>query len=240
MECVYCQNFPISRLGHGNEASVDDLAGIMLSLEARGAHNINLVTPAHYLTGAVEAIFRARDRGMRIPIVYNSSGYDSVETIEMLEGVIQVYLPDMRYSTSASAERYSGAPDYPAHNRRAVRAMLDQVGHLKTNHQSGDGAGDGTADAEVAARGLIIRHLVLPSLLPETRSILEFIARDLSPRTAVSLMFQYFPANPEGIPPELNRRITGEECEEAIRMLTGCGLENGWVQEPDRPCGPVA
>jgi len=235
MACVYCQNFPISRLGHGNDVTVEDLAGMMLSLQARGAHNINLVTPAHYLTGTVESIFLARDRGLSIPVVYNSSGYESVETIEMLEGVVQVYLPDMRYSTSESAARYSGTPDYPAHNRTAVRAMLDQVGHLETGHEEGDGTG-----GEIARRGLIIRHLVLPSLLSETRDILEFIARELSPETAVSLMFQYFPANPEGIPPEINRRITEEERTEAIRILSDCNLENGWVQEPDRPGGPVA
>ena len=235
MSCVYCQNFPISQLGHGNSVTVDDLTAMMLSLEARGAHNINLVTPAHYLTGTVEAIFQARDRGMRIPVVYNSSGYESVETIEMLDGVVQVYLPDMRYSTSAAAGRYSGTPDYPRHNRSSLRAMLDQVGHLKTEQQSGDGTGGG-----IAERGLIIRHLVLPSLLSETRDILEFIALDLSPRTAVSLMFQYFPANPEDIHPEINRRITEEERQEAIRILSDCGLENGWIQEPDQPSGPVA
>jgi putative pyruvate formate lyase activating enzyme len=235
MECVYCQNYPISRLGHGNEVAVQDLAGMMLDLETRGAHNISLVTPAHHLPGTVDAIFRARDRGMRIPVVYNSSGYESVQTIEMLEDVVQVYLPDMRYSTSDSAGRYSGTPDYPLHNRLAVRTMLEQVGHLETDHESGDGAGDG-----IATRGLIIRHLVLPSLLAETRDILEFIARGLSARTAVSLMFQYFPANPEGVHAEINRRITGEERAEAIQTLEDMGLENGWIQEPDQPIGPVA
>jgi putative pyruvate formate lyase activating enzyme len=172
---------------------------------------------------------------MKIPVVYNSSGYESVEVIEMLEGAVQVYLPDMRYSTSASARRYSKTPDYPDHNRRAVRAMLDQVGHLETCNEPDDPTGDG-----IALSGLIIRHLVLPSLLSETRDILEFIARELSPRTAVSLMFQYFPANPEGIPPEINRRITEEERMEAVRILDDCGLENGWLQEPGRPSGPVA
>jgi putative pyruvate formate lyase activating enzyme len=232
-------------MGHGNQITVDDLAGMMLGLEAGGAHNINLVTPAHYLTGTVEAVFLARDRGMKIPVVYNSSGYENAETIRMLEGVVQVYLPDMRYSTSASAERYSATPDYPDRNRRAVRAMLEQVGHLETAGESDNEFGGGTAGGAVAGvgiarRGLIIRHLVLPSLLSETREILEFIREELSPRTAVSLMFQYFPPNPEGIPPEINRRITEVERTEAIRILTGCGLENGWVQEPDQPGGPVA
>ncbi len=231
MACVYCQNFPISRLGHGNEVTTEDLAGMMLRLEADGAHNINLVTPAHYLTGIVEAIFTARDRGLKVPVVYNTSGYESVEIIKMLHGLIQVYLADMRYSKSQSAGRYSGTPDYPHHNRLAVRAMLDQVGHLETE--------DGTENG-IARRGLIIRHLLLPSLLSETRDILEFIARELSPRTAVSLMSQYFPANPAEIHPEINRRITEEEREEAIGVLADCGLENGWVQEPDQPSGPVA
>ncbi len=231
MACVYCQNFPISQLGHGNEVTVEGLAGMMLSLEADGAHNINLVTPAHYLTGTVEAIFESRDRGMMIPVVYNSSGYESIETIRMLEGLVQVYLPDMRYSTSESAARYSNAPDYPHHNRLAVRAMLEQVGHLETD--------DGTLDG-IAERGLIIRHLIIPSLLLETRDILAFIARELSPRTVVSLMSQYFPAGPAAERPEINRRIRDSERECAVGLLAEYGLENGWIQEPGRPGGPVA
>ncbi len=231
MACVYCQNFPISQLGHGNDVTTEDLAGMMLHLQAEGAHNINLVTPAHYLTGTVEAIFAARDRGLKIPVVYNSSGYESVETIEMLDGVVQIYLVDMRYSTSESARRYSNAPDYPHHNRLAVRRMLDQAGQLET---------DGGTENGIATRGLIIRHLLLPTLLPETRDILTFIARELSPETAVSLMSQYFPANPAEVHPEINRRITEEERTEAIQILTDCGLENGWIQEPGRPSGPVA
>jgi putative pyruvate formate lyase activating enzyme len=227
MACVYCQNFPISQLGHGNDVTIKDLAGMMLRLQAEGAHNMNLVTPAHYLTGTVQAIFTARDRGLRIPVVYNSSGYERVETIDMLEGVVQVYLADMRYSNPLSAARYSTAPDYPAHNRLAVRKMLDQAGHLVTE--------DG-----IATRGLIIRHLLLPSLLPETREILNFIARELSQETAVSLMSQYFPANPAEVHPEINRRITDEERERAIEILTDCGLANGWIQEPGHPSGPVA
>lgn len=226
MACVYCQNFPISQLGHGNDVTAEDLAGMMLRLEAKGAHNINLVTPTHYLPGIVEAIFTARDHGMKIPVVYNSSGYESVETIKMLEGLLQIYLVDMRYSNPLSAERYSGARDYPQCNGPAVRAMLDQVGHLET--------ADGTENG-IAGSGLIIRHLILPSLLSETRDILAFIARELSPETAVSLMSQYFPAGPAQNHPEINRRITREEHLEAIRILADCGLENGWVQEPDRP-----
>jgi len=231
MACVYCQNFPISQLGHGNDVTAEDLAVMMLHLQAEGAHNINLVTPAHYLTGTVEAIFTARHRGLKLPVVYNSSGYESVETIEMLDGVVQIYLVDMRYSNPDSAARYSNTPNYPHHNRLAARRMLDQVGHLQTDSGTENG---------IATRGLIIRHLLLPTLLPETRDILTFIARELSPETAVSLMSQYFPANRAEVHPEINRRITEEEREEACEILTDCGLENGWIQEPGLPGGPVA
>lgn len=227
MACVYCQNYPISQLGHGNRMGTGELAARMLELERSGAHNINLVTPIQYWPQIVEAVIEARDQGLKIPIVSNSSGYETVETVKMLEGIVQVYLVDMRYATAESAQRYSGAADYPHHNRLAVREMLRQVGHI-------------VCKGDVAERGVIVRHLLLPTLLAETRSILEFIAEDLSRETAVSLMSQYFPANRAREYPEINRRITYSERDEAIQLLEEYGLENGWVQEPDEKSRPVA
>jgi len=227
MRCVYCQNYPISQMGHGNVIGVDDLASAMLKLESRGAHNINLVTPVQHITGIVHAIAEARRRGLVIPVVYNTSGYESPETIRMLEGVVDVYLADMRYSDPEMAGRYSDAPDYPRHNRLAVRQMYDSAGLLE-------------CDAGIARRGLIIRHLVLPGGIAGTESTFAFLAREVSPLVHVSLMCQYFPANRAPGMPELSRRITPAEYRQAVRLLDRYGLENGWVQDMEGDARPVA
>jgi putative pyruvate formate lyase activating enzyme len=227
LACVYCQNFPISQLGHGNVVGVDDLAGMMLELERRGAHNVNLVTPTHFLPQVVEAVLAARRRGLRVPIVYNVSGYERPEVIAMLDGVVQVYLADMRYATEACGQKYSGVADYPARNREAIKAMLACAGHLQCRNG-------------LATGGLIVRHLVLPSLLSETRSILRYISEELSPDTAVSLMSQYFPANRAHLYPEINRKVTTDEYLEAVSLLHRLGLEHGWTQDPDGTSLPVA
>lgn len=227
MACVYCQNYPISQMGYGNTVGTDDLAGMMVELEHRGAHNINLVTPTHFLSGIVEAIVKARAHGLAVPIVYNSSGYERPEVVGMLEGLVQVFLPDMRYASSKVAERYSGAPDYPEANREAVQAMLRLVGHLECKNG-------------VACSGLVIRHLLLPSLMDETRQILAFISGSLSKKTAISLMSQYFPANKAFLFDELDRKITEAERSAAMDLLEKFGLGNGWVQDSDAPASPVA
>jgi putative pyruvate formate lyase activating enzyme len=227
MACVYCQNYPISQLGHGNVVEVEDLAGMMLELQAGGAHNVNLVTATHFLPQTVEAIDLARKRGLRLPIVYNDSGYELPETIKMLDGIVQVYLADMRYASRRYSAKYSGAGDYPEVNKLAIKQMLASVGHLKCQ--------DG-----LARSGLIIRHLVLPSLLSETQKILQYISEEVSRSTAVSLMSQYFPANKAHLYPELSRKITRSEHESAVDLLCRYGLENGWVQDPDTHGRPVA
>jgi putative pyruvate formate lyase activating enzyme len=227
MACVYCQNYPISQLGHGNTVDPARLAAMMLDLETRGAHNINLVTPTHFLPRIVEAVLSARQQGLVLPILYNSSGYESTETVRMLEGIIQIFLVDMRYSTVRSALKYSNAPDYPRHNRLAVKQMLDQVGPLKCSRG-------------VAVRGVIIRHLLIPSLMQETRETIEFISRTLDPDVPVSLMSQYFPANRAHDFPEINRKITKREYSEAVNLLERHGLGEGWIQDPASAGGPVA
>jgi putative pyruvate formate lyase activating enzyme len=225
--CVYCQNYPISQLGHGNDVDHEQLVAMMLDLERRGAHNVNLVTATHFLPGVVEAVHAARTAGLKIPMVWNCSGYECIETIDMLEGIIDVYLVDMRYSTAESALKYSNAPDYPHHNRLAVKRMLDQVGPLECARG-------------LATRGVIIRHLLLPSLMPETRDTLDFISRTFGQVVPVSLMTQYFPANRAASFPELDRRITNREYNEALRLLDLHGIANGWVQDPATAARPVA
>jgi putative pyruvate formate lyase activating enzyme len=219
LSCVFCQNYPISQLGNGNRCTVDDLAGIMLELQEEGAHNINFVTPTHMTPQIVAAVAAARARGLVLPLVYNCSGYEDVDTLRLLDGIIDIYLPDMKYGDDACAERYSNAPHYWETNTRAVREMYRQVGNLRID-------GDG-----IARRGLLVRHLILPGGLSGTRKVLEFIARELSPQIHVSLMAQYHPAHRYARFPELSRRITAAENSEIAEMAQELGIENGWQQE---------
>ncbi len=216
--CVYCQNYPISQLRHGYAVTHSALVDAMLELQSRGAHNVNFVTPTHYTAQIAAAIADARGKGLAVPIVYNSSGYDSAEVLRELEGLIEIYLPDMRYADEEYAGLYSSAPDYPSVNRAAIREMFRQVGLLEVD-------GDG-----IARRGLIIRHLVLPENISGTRDTLEFISGEISPRTSISLMSQYFPAHRASQFGALSRRLTGGEYKRAVRWMREFNLENGWYQ----------
>jgi putative pyruvate formate lyase activating enzyme len=227
MACVYCQNYPISQLGYGNVIDTADLTRMMLELQRRGAHNINLVTATHFLPQVVEALVNARDMGLTIPVVSNTSGYERPEIIAMLDGLVQVYLVDMRYAKSESSSRYSGTPDYPEFNRAAIREMLRRVGPLKT-------------EKGLATGGVLIRHLLLPSLAEETREIMSFVSRELTRSVPLSLMTQYFPIPRTAGYPDLNRRISPDEYQHALDLLDEFGIELGWVQDPQAPCGPVA
>ena len=227
MRCAYCQNYPISQMDHGNIISPADLASAMLKLESRGAHNVNLVTPVQHLPGTVRAILLAREQGLGLPVVYNTSGYECPETIRRLHGIVDIYLADMRYSDSAVARRLSDAPDYPERNRLAIRQMFETAGALE-------------CESGIGRKGLIIRHLVLPEGLAGTAATFEFIAREVSPEVHVSLMCQYFPANRAPETPGLGRRITEAEYGEAIDLLGRYGLENGWVQDMDGKTEPVS
>ncbi len=218
--CLFCQNYPISQLGVGQEADAARLAGMMLELQRRGCHNINLVTPTHYVPQILAAVEASVPRGLHIPLLYNSSGYDTVETLRLLDGVIDIYLPDAKYADDAVARRLSDYRDYPAHNRAALIEMQRQVG-----------AGLEMDEQGIAVRGMIIRHLVLPQQLSQTAEVLHWIARNLSPQSYVSLMSQYFPAHRAPGHPELGRSITPDEYWEALQAFEDAGLENGWKQE---------
>jgi putative pyruvate formate lyase activating enzyme len=193
----------------------------MLKLQARGAHNINFVTPTHYIAQIAEAIVDARGSGLDIPIVYNSSGYDSADVLRQLDGLIEIYLPDMRYSDSDNAEKCSSAPDYPSVNRAAIKEMFRQVGLLETDRYG------------IAKRGLIIRHLVLPEDISGTKATLAFISEEISSKTSISLMSQYFPAHRASEFEPLARRITGEEYGRAVGWMNEFNLENGWCQNEE-------
>jgi len=219
LRCVYCQNYPISQLGTGTERTPGEIACQMTWLQEQGCHNLNLVTPTHFMPQILKALGIARERGFDLPIVYNTSGYDSVESLKLLDGIVDIYLPDMRYSDEAVARRYSAASQYPEVNRAAVREMYRQVGNLVVD------------ETGLAKRGLIIRHLVLPGGLSGTESVMKFLAEEISKDVHISLMSQYFPAYKATQIKELSRRITAGEYEEARQIMDKYGLENGWVQE---------
>jgi putative pyruvate formate lyase activating enzyme len=218
LQCVYCQNYPISQLRHGRAITSDGLMNTMLELQKRGAHNINFVTPTHFSAQIVAAIYKAKSRGLTIPIVWNSSGYDRLDVLMALDGLVEIYLPDMRYSDPANSRCYSKAGDYPEVNRAAVIEMHRQVGVLQTDREG------------IAQRGLIIRHLVLPENISGTRSILKFIAEQLTVLTHISLMSQYFPAHKAHRYAPVSRRINADEYRQAVGWMEEFGLENGWYQ----------
>lgn len=219
LKCVYCQNYPISQLGNGNKVSLSELAKIMLALQKRKCHNINLVTPTHFVPQILKSLKIAIKMGLRIPIVYNTSGYESVETLELLKGMIDMYLADARYADNKIAEKYSAATNYFEVMKESLKEMYRQVGNLIVDKEG------------IAYSGLIVRHLVLPEGLSGTKKIMHFIAKKISLHTYISLMTQYFPAyNAKQFPP-LSRRINKEEYKEALQAFKEENLENGWFQE---------
>lgn len=218
--CLFCQNYPISQLGVGQQVTVLRLAEMMLELQARGCHNINLVTPTHFVPQILAAMPAAIEAGLHLPLVLNSSGYEAIEMLLLLDGVVDIYLPDAKYAENATARRLSGFLGYVEANRAALFEMCRQVGE------------DLVLDADgLAVRGMIIRHMVLPAGLAGTEQVLSWIANELSPRIHISLMAQYFPAHQAVGDPVLGRKITEEEYLEALAAFDALGLERGWRQE---------
>ncbi|MFH1190617.1 MAG: radical SAM protein [Candidatus Omnitrophota bacterium] len=219
MGCVYCQNYEFSQLGQGREYTSTQLAEVMLNLQSLGCHNINLVTPTHVLPQILMSLDLALARGLNIPLVYNSSGFELTETIKLLDGIVDIYLADMRYADSAISQKLSKAIDYPRCNQAAIKQMHRQVGEAKF-----DSAG-------LMKRGLIIRHLVLPRNCSGTDKIMQFIAKEISPDTYISLMSQYLPYYQASDFPEINRRLKAREYAQAKKILKKYDLSNGWIQE---------
>jgi putative pyruvate formate lyase activating enzyme len=212
LQCAFCQNYSLSHLGEGWETDATGLAGIMLSLAKRGCHNLNLVSPTHVIAQAVEALAIARRNGLSLPVVYNSGGYDSVATLKVLEGVVDIYMPDAKYAGGAAAEKFSDAPDYPEVMKEALKEMHRQVGDLVVDE-------DG-----IARRGLIIRHLVLPGNLAGTDEIVRFIAEEISVDSYVNVMEQYRPCGKAADYPEINRCPTLDEYRRAVEAAKAAGL----------------
>lgn len=210
--CVFCQNWEISHLEEGSKVSSKTLAGMMLYLQKQGCHNINFVTPTHVVPQILEALPHAIEQGLNVPLVYNTGGYDSVESLKLLNGIFDIYMPDFKFWDTEMARKYLKAPDYPEKAREALKEMHRQVGDLVLDEKG------------VALRGIILRHLVMPEGIAGTREIMRFISREISPDTYVNIMDQYRPCGNAYRYPPLNRRITDEEYEEAIRAAREEGI----------------
>ena len=210
--CQYCQNADISQGDTGSEVEPEDLAEIMLALERRGCHNINFVSPSHVVPQIMAALLIAAQAGLRLPLVYNTGGYDSVSMLEMLDGIIDIYMPDMKYADTEIGQRYSKVPDYPQVNQASVKEMHRQVGDLQLDERG------------IATRGLLVRHLILPDNLAGTDDVIRFLVEEISKDTYLNLMDQYRPAYKAAQYPKLNRPITSEEYRAAARMAHEAGL----------------
>ncbi len=212
LKCIYCQNWTISHLGEGDEVSFERLAEIMLEIQGMGCHNINLVTPTHQMPMILHSLAIAAEKGLNIPIVYNCGGYESIEAIRILDGVIDIYMPDFKYSDPEMAMKYSKAKDYPHVAKAAIKEMHRQVGDLIID------------DRGIALRGLLVRHLVLPGGIAGTEEIVRFIAEEISKDTYINIMDQYHPCYKAFEHPPLDRRITTKEYAGAIELALKAGL----------------
>jgi len=224
MRCVYCQNYQISQ-DSGQQASKEmnfhTLAERMIYLQDElGCHNISFISPSHFVPQMVRAVLEAVSMGLKVPIVYNTSAYDSVASLKALDGIVDIYLPDLRYACDTWAEKFSGVSDYVVRARQAILEMYRQVGDNLVLDESG-----------LALRGLIIRHLILPRGLAGSRNSLNWLVHEISPKVTVSIMSQYYPAYQACQIPELCRKISASEYSEVLVLIDELGLENGWIQE---------
>jgi putative pyruvate formate lyase activating enzyme len=210
--CIFCQNYSISHIGEGVEMSFEKLADVMLSLQQEGCHNINLVTPTHQMPMLLRAILVASEKGLKLPIVYNCGGYESLHALEILDGIVDIYMPDFKYTDPAMGLRYSKAEGYPEAAKPALKEMHRQVGDLLIDKRG------------IALRGLLVRHLVLPGGIAGTAGTVKFIAGDISKNTYINIMDQYHPCLRASDNPPLDRRITTQEYAEAIEVAEKAGL----------------
>lgn len=219
MNCIFCQNYEISQLGKGKEISIEELSNIFIKQQEKGVHNINLVTPTSYVYQIIEAIKIAKAKGLNIPIVYNTNGYENIETIKALNGYVDVYLPDLKYAEEKLAIEYSGAKNYFEVATKAIKEMIKQVGNIKLNE-------DG-----IIQKGVIIRHLVLPNHIENSKKVLLWIKQNLPNDIYVSIMAQYFPTYKAKENQKLNRKLTKKEWEQIEKYVEEIDIENGFIQE---------
>lgn len=219
LNCVYCQNYKISQEGFGKEISIEHLANIFIKQQEKGVNNINLVTPTSYVYQIIEAIKIAKKNGLYIPIIYNSNGYENIETIELLNGYIDVYLPDLKYYSNSIAKKYSKTDNYFEIATKAIKKMYEQVGNPVFNENG------------IIQKGIIIRHLILPNHILNTKNILKWIKQNMPQDIYVSIMAQYFPTYKAKQDDLINRKLTKKEYKEVEQYLYSLNLENGYIQE---------
>lgn len=219
LNCVFCQNYEISQLGKGKEISTEELTEILLKQQEKDVENINLVTPTSYVPQIIKAIKKAKEKGLKIPIVYNTNGYENVETIQMLEGLIDIYLPDLKYIDEELAKKYSKIDNYFETTTKAIKEMINQVGMPQLN------------DRGIMQKGVMIRHLVLPNHIENSKKVLKWVKENLPNQIYVSIMAQYFPTYKAKEIEELNRKLTKEEWEEIENYVEELNIENGYMQE---------
>ena len=219
LNCIFCQNYTISSLNHGKEISIEELADEMIELQSKGANNINLVTAFAYVPHIIKAIDIARNNGLNIPIVYNSSGYESIEIIQLLNGYVDVYLPDMKYYFSELSKYLSNCDNYFKEASIAIKEMYKQVGNVIINPNG------------LITKGVIIRHLVLPNHIYNSKKVLKWIKDTFGNNILVSIMFQYFPTYKAAETEDINRKVNKEEYDKVIKYLESISLNSGYVQE---------
>ena len=219
LNCVYCQNYEISQEGKGKEITIDDLAEIFLKQQEKNVENINLVTPTSYALQIIEAIKIAKAKGLKIPIVYNTNGYEKIETLKLLEGYIDIYLPDLKYADDELAKKYSNINNYFKIATQAIKQMIEQVGTPKIN------------DNGIMQTGVMIRHLVLPNNIENSKKVLQWIKEQLPDQTYVSIMAQYFPTYKAKNIKGLDRKLTQSEWKEIQDYVNELNIENGYIQE---------
>lgn len=219
LNCIYCQNYEISQQGKGKEISIEELSDIFMEQQKRNVENINLVTPTSYVPQIIESIKIARKKGLNIPIVYNTNGYENIETIKMLDGYVDIYLPDLKYYYNDIARKYSKIDDYFEIATKAIKEMEKQIGKTVIDENG------------IMKKGIIIRHLVLPNNIENSKKILKWIRENMNKDTYVSVMAQYFPTYKAKEDLELNRKLTKQEWKEIEEYIEELGLENGFIQE---------
>ena len=221
LRCVYCQNRKIAEGVYGKEITVDRLAAIFLELQKKGANNINLVTPSHYVLEIVKALKMAKAQGLSVPVVYNSSAYEKVEILSLLEGYVDVYLPDFKYMDAMLSKKYSGAMDYSDVAKEALKEMVRQVGEARFDERG------------ILTNGVVVRHLVLPGYTEDSKKIIKYLYETYGKHIYISILSQFTPLNGLKEYPELNRKLTEEEYDEVVDYAIEIGVENGFIQEGD-------
>ena len=221
LRCVYCQNRKIAEGVYGKEITVDRLAAVFLELQEKGANNINLVTPSHYVLQIIDALKMAKTKGLGIPVVYNSSAYEKVETLKLLEGLVDVYLPDFKYMDEVLSEKYSRAKNYPGIAKKAIEEMIRQVGNAKFNEK------------DMLIKGVVVRHLVLPGYVEDSKKVIKYLYETYGNEIYISILSQFTPLEGLDNYPEINRKLTEEEYDEVVDYAIELGVENGFIQEGD-------